>query len=178
MYFLIVFFQPYGVSQCGPYIKYTTTSTDGKTKYGGGKLEIHDNIWDILWHTFYGIITIKRTLTVRSVRELISCWRIQCKIRTSDSLHFPPFYFFSFCVCSIAPNWKIVNWQASLSCHTICFIVFCSRTAVSVSLLCPSVSLYCVWLGENAQLCWTACCWYSKINRIGKTQWALSLSQG
>lgn len=26
---------PYGVSQCGPYIKYTTTSTDGKTKYGG-----------------------------------------------------------------------------------------------------------------------------------------------
>lgn len=155
MYFLIVFFQPYGVSQCGPYIKYTTTSTDGKTKYGGGKLEIHDNIWDILWHTFYGIITIKRTLTVRSVRELISCWRIQCKIRTSDSLHFPPFYLFSFCVCSIAPNWKIVNWQASLSCHATEHLFHCilqPHSCLSQLTLPFSVPILCLAWGERPTL--------------------------
>ena len=31
-------FQPYGVNMFGSYIKYTTTSTDGKLKYGSGKL--------------------------------------------------------------------------------------------------------------------------------------------
>ena len=33
-----VFFQPYGVTQAGPYIKFTTTNTNGQIKYGSGEL--------------------------------------------------------------------------------------------------------------------------------------------
>lgn len=62
--------------------------------------------------------------------------------------------YIALCLVGIDHSYFSPRWIFPLLTNVDCFVCyFFSRSAVSVSLLCPSMSLHCVWLGKNTQLC-------------------------